>query len=134
LTKLFYFRIRNHYKNIKFIINILLNNYYSIDFILNTINSYLKLLFHKLLTKENNDTVTMINNECSPWLFLTFQLFLRNSFPLSRILMWNCLFSVWINLIDSLKNKKGALPKFSNKNGLPYKIPCKDCDALYVVK
>ena len=50
-----------HYKDIKFIINILLNNDYLIDFIFNIINSRLKMMFHKLRTKRNNvdsDTTT----------------------------------------------------------------------------
>ena len=59
-----------HYKNIKFIANTLLNDY-PIDFIFNTINSHLKLPFHKLLTKGNNNTIAT-TNECSSWFILLY--------------------------------------------------------------
>ncbi|KYN38140.1 hypothetical protein ALC56_07470, partial [Trachymyrmex septentrionalis] len=48
-----------HYKNIKFIVDALLNNDHRIDFI-SHINSRLKFLFHKLFMKERNDTIDTI--------------------------------------------------------------------------
>jgi len=60
-----------------------------------------------------------------------FQLFLKNSFPLSKILMSNCLFFGLNKLNKFIKGQENILLKFSNKNAV-YKIPCKDCDASYV--
>ena len=81
-----------HYKNIKFIINTLLNNDYPIDFIFNTIDSRLKLLFRKLMMKWNH-IVTI--NKYSSWFILPYVstvsekfFFIKNIYSISsRILM-----------------------------------------------
>jgi len=61
-----------HYKNMKFIVNSLLNNDYPIDFIFNT-NSHLKVLFltNKLRTKKNNVDSDSTNEERPPWFILS---------------------------------------------------------------
>ena len=51
----------------KFIVNTLLNNDYPIDFIFNTINSRLKMLFHKLRTKGNSVDSDTTNEERPLW-------------------------------------------------------------------
>ena len=54
----------------KFIINTLLHNDYPIDFIFNTINSRLKILFHKLRMKGNNVDSDTTNEKHPSWFVL----------------------------------------------------------------
>ena len=56
---------------------------------------------------------------------------MTNSRALSKIIMLNCLSSVWTNLNGSIKAQKDILSHESKKN-IGYKINCKNCNTSYV--
>ncbi|KYN22199.1 hypothetical protein ALC57_05409, partial [Trachymyrmex cornetzi] len=122
-----------HFKNMKFIINTLLENDYPIDFILNTMNARIKLLLHKLTTKVDNNNVTEDSNEERPsWFVLPYAPQMSDKFfSIAKKLDVKLSFFSTNKLNKFIKVQKDILPKFSNKN-VVYKIFCKDCDATYV--
>jgi len=84
---------RYHDKNLKFIINILLENDYLPEFIFEMINSRLKILFHKQFKALNNTTNSSPKQERTSWFVLPY-------IKLSRITLGVSLLSIMIIIIN----------------------------------
>jgi len=118
-----------HQKNLKNIINNLINNGYHIKFIFTTITQRLKYNF----CKNNSNSNIMICNK-DPKMFLTVPFIVSINMTVNAIAKKFHLklsYSIPNNLRNFIKTGKDYLD-FLSHNCVVYLIPCKDCDATYV--
>ena len=117
-----------HEKNFEFIINILLDNSYPIDFIFRTIRERIKKLFHDSLCLERPRdlqntsvffTVPFVSSISEKFKGITEDLNMRISYQSLN------------KLSRFIKVHKDPLPDSSRRN-VVYKINCESCDASYV--
>jgi len=123
-----------HQKNLTFIIEILLENDYPLEFIFNTIRTRIKSLINGKTTQQNNiqDNDSNNNNKKTIWFTVPYIKSISEKFKniingtVTRVSFYS------MNKLNKLiKSQKDSLPKYANMN-VVYKINCKDCDASYV--
>jgi len=120
-----------HPKNFEFIIKILFENDYPLDFIFNTISSRIKSLINDKIAKYKNNNVENFSDK-KIWFTVSFIETISEKFKSITNGAVSRLFFFSMNKLNSLiKVHKDPLPKPSNMN-VVYKISCKNCDALYV--
>lgn len=119
-----------HDKNLFFVINILLENSYPLQFIRRIFLRYLKFLIHN---RDFHPTIPSPSSSESNKFFAipfikdisqTFRSIIHDNYG-------RLAFTVKNNLNDLIKLHKDPLPKMNHANVI-YKISCKDCDASYV--
>ncbi|KYM96667.1 hypothetical protein ALC62_12663, partial [Cyphomyrmex costatus] len=120
-----------HYKNFKFIINILLDNDYSLNFIFDTINQRLKYLVKNKFIVNDRPTNTQNNSRSVSWLTVPFVPGITEKF--NRLNSSHLRVSYYSSnkLHEFIRVHKDPLPR-EKKSGVVYKISCKNCDASYV--
>ncbi|XP_018374076.1 PREDICTED: uncharacterized protein LOC108768217 [Trachymyrmex cornetzi] len=120
-----------HKKNLRFIIETLLNNDYPMAFIFNTVNQRIKHLINNKINalKNNSDNV----EESATYTWLTVPYIPTHSEKFKRIKCDDIRVSFRSpNKINKyIKVQKDPRPKDS-KNNVVYEIECKDCAATYV--
>ncbi|XP_077277990.1 uncharacterized protein LOC143906075 [Temnothorax americanus] len=117
-----------HAKNLRLVIEILLNNCYPLELIFRILGERLKFLFNR----DSNTNVRQNEEEVTPFFTLpyvpTITEKLRNATrDLNVRLFYNSLNKMRI----FIKAHKDSLPR-SNKCNVVYKVNCNDCDASYV--
>ncbi|KYM96692.1 hypothetical protein ALC62_12640 [Cyphomyrmex costatus] len=120
-----------HYKNFNFIINILLDNDYPLNFIFNTINQRLKYLLKNKFIVNDQPTNTQNNSKSVSWLTVPFVLCHTEKFKRFHNNDIRVSFRSPNKMSKYVKVQKDALSKDS-RNNVVYKISCNDCDASYV--
>ncbi|KYN27889.1 hypothetical protein ALC57_02707, partial [Trachymyrmex cornetzi] len=121
-----------HKKNLIFVIEILLNNDYPVDFIFNVMNDRLKSLVYKKTLKKNSDRETSIDNIRKTWFSFSYVAKISDKFrDIIKDLNMNLALFSRNKLNCFIKTHKDPLPIMSKKN-VVYRINCNDCDDSYV--
>ncbi|KYM94598.1 hypothetical protein ALC62_14771 [Cyphomyrmex costatus] len=120
-----------HYKNFNFIINILLDNDYPLNFIFNTINQRLKYLLKNKFIVNDQPTNTQNNSKSVSWLTVPFVPCHTEKFKRFHNNDIRVSFRSPNKMSKYVKVQKDSLSKDS-RNNVVYKISCNDCDASYV--
>ncbi|KYM96629.1 hypothetical protein ALC62_12676 [Cyphomyrmex costatus] len=120
-----------HYKNFNFIINILLDNDYPLNFIFDTINQRLKYLVKNKFIVNDQPTNTQSNSRSVSWLTVPFVPCHTEKFKRFHNNDIRVSFRSPNKMSKYVKVQKDALSKDSRSN-VVYKISCNDCDASYV--
>lgn len=115
-------------KNLIKVINILLENGYSLPFIFFTINSRIKKLIFKC-NKPNNSTIPKMKNNCFtvPYVKHVSERF----FKLTNKYDFNIAYSCYDSLSKFIKKGKNRIDSYCHSN-VVYKINCLECEATYV--
>ncbi|KYN22564.1 hypothetical protein ALC57_05036, partial [Trachymyrmex cornetzi] len=109
----------------------LLNNDYPIDLIFNTINTRLKILFHKG-TIQQKESIDEISRDFTSWFVLPYVPKISDEFKrISKTFNTKLAYTSLNKLNSLIKGHKDILPKEKRKN-VVYKISCKSCEASYV--
>jgi len=120
-------------KNLEFIIGILLNNDYPLNFIFKIMTDIIKSLINKNLNKVRLSKRLIKQKQLNGSRFYTLVIFLKNS---KRSLCLQKLKLAYHNLnklSKFIKVHKDPLSNLQKKN-VVYKICCNDCDASYVAQ
>ncbi|XP_071653246.1 uncharacterized protein [Temnothorax longispinosus] len=117
-----------HAKNLRLVIEILLNNCYPLEFIFRILRDRLKFLFNR----DSNTNVRQNEEEVAPFFTLpyvpTITEKLRNA---TRDLNVRLSYNSLNKMRTFIKAHKDSLPR-PNKCNVVYKVNCNDCDASYV--
>ncbi|KYN22422.1 hypothetical protein ALC57_05184 [Trachymyrmex cornetzi] len=122
---------RFHYKNLTFIINILLDNDYPIKFIFETVNQRIKYLIKSRHAIQHKTTDTSMNEKPVSWLTVPFIPFHTEKFKRFNSNDIRVSYHSPNKMSKYIKVQKDILNK-NCKNNVVYKISCNDCDASYV--
>ncbi|KYN15983.1 hypothetical protein ALC57_11780, partial [Trachymyrmex cornetzi] len=121
-----------HKKNLIFVVEILLNNDYPVDFIFNTINECLKSLVYNKTSKQKIMTETPAKDVKNSWFLVPFASKISDKFKdITKNLNVSMAFFSLNKLNCFIKTHKDPLPNMAKKH-VVYKINCNNCDASYV--
>jgi len=120
-----------HEKNLKGVINTLLNNWFPLSFIFATINTRIKMLTNRIVRdSNNNDQLSQINQR--NFFTIPYVRSISESFlPITKKYGFEIAYSVPNTLNRFIKRGKDKIDPRS-QNDCVYKIVCSDCDISYV--
>jgi len=118
-------------KNLKFCINVLLDNGYPLDFIFNKINLRLKKLFTQItdnaIVSTEADSINERKIVLLPYVQPLSEFISSNLDKTKAIVAYRCL-----NKLSRFIKVQKDVDHLSSKSNVIYKIKCNDCDATYV--
>jgi len=124
-----------HEKNLKHVINTLLDNCYPLPFVFSTINTRLKTLSNRITSETNiynNSNDISTNKDKTTFFTIPYVRSISESFlPITKKYGFNIAFSIPNALNRFIKRGKDKINVMA-QNECVYKIKCSNCDMCYV--